>query len=172
MHKDRLLLLADYLDGSGKFAGRGVNPDKFDLGSWMVESEYYVRARKSAFLMAPEKAERILSTRRIGEPYYVNKEQDFVQPLECQTVGCAVGWAGALPEFNELGLGLMVDGRHTLYPKYVDQDGLEYSGDEAVEKFFDISFMSVDYLFYPCSYTDADRDNPKAVANRIREFVG
>lgn len=36
MYADRLLMLADYLQGVGQFEGRGVPKNKFDMNHWMA----------------------------------------------------------------------------------------------------------------------------------------
>ena len=83
----------------------------------------------------------------------------------CGTTGCAVGWACALPEFKAEGLSwngtpaLAIDGviRQTSWV--------------AVEMFFDLTYDQAHKLFDSAWYGSAQRRDPRAVSNRIREMV-
>lgn len=90
-------------------------------------------------------------------------------PVECQTAGCAVGWAVTIPEFIEQGFFLSV----FLEPVYVNVDVNNYTctGFDAVCEFFDISLQEVNKLFLDAAYKDIDKRNPLAVAKRIRSLV-
>lgn len=83
----------------------------------------------------------------------------------CRTTGCAVGWACAMPEFQEQGLcwgGFRpVFDAGKLMPYYIGWD--------AVEMFFNIGSETSDHLFDDERYDGVA--TPKDVANRIRELV-
>lgn len=88
----------------------------------------------------------------------------------CGTTACACGWATTIPEFREAGLRLekqsdyFGESFHALvYEQLKNWD--------AVELFFGISFDDACRLFYEGAYPDEDVNNPRAVADRIRDFV-
>ena len=88
-----------------------------------------------------------------------------VKTLGCGTTGCAIGWAGHIPEFNEEGFTLtesMVD----ITPSYKGVTSWT-----AVQFFFNISFDQARHLFSSTQYEDKDVNNPHAVAARIETFV-
>jgi hypothetical protein len=84
---------------------------------------------------------------------------------ECNTAGCAVGWASVL--FAHLGLSLGrwgYDG--TLAPSYG-----KHRGWLAVQEFFGVLDGEDSYLFCGSEYEAYDITTPKQVADRIRYFV-
>ena len=93
-------------------------------------------------------------------------------PNECNTVGCALGWAATIPEFKEAGLFLGSFSDDTNIPsiKY-KKLGRLYSGQKAAEKFFGISEDMFFHFFMPYSYPQDQRRNPRVVATRILNAV-
>lgn len=105
----------------------------------------------------------------------VDQSRFDMSTWSCGTQACAIGHACEIPEFRKAGLYL-----ETLYgqayPKYAEprQKYAEYSGFDAVAKFFSISLYRANKLFD----FDSDGDepisaiSPKKVAENIRNFVG
>lgn len=88
----------------------------------------------------------------------------FIKGTNCGTQCCAVGEAGMIPEFRELGLKV------TGNPRFKNAEGWQ-----AVVNFFGLnSFAEAYYLFssyeYPRAFM-APHTGPDEVAERIREFV-
>lgn len=84
---------------------------------------------------------------------------------ECNTTGCAVGWACALPEFQAQGLHW-----NRGWPALETENGRSTDW-RAVEDFFEISADEANRLFTAHSYPKTHRKDPLAVAQRIRELV-
>lgn len=83
----------------------------------------------------------------------------------CNTVGCAGGWATVL--FKKDGLEL-VDNDFTRIP-YIKYKN--YYGWAAIEYFFDIEYDDAEYLFCANSYNDRNKTTSKTVSERIKEFI-
>ncbi len=94
----------------------------------------------------------------------------------CGTTGCALGWATAIPEFQELGLYL----DHTGTPNLKGRP--ETESWKVTKEIFDLTMVEHDYLFYPeCSPPAGlrlllprgplDEANVFEVAAHIRKFV-
>lgn len=101
---------------------------------------------------------------------------DAIDPIKfdltdwrCGTTACAIGHACDIPEFKEAGLKL-AGVSYDSYP-YADPCFLRECGWDAVVSFFDINYDDAEYLFEETAYDPVDKCNPKAVSNRIREFV-
>lgn len=175
MNAKRLLMLADYLDGVGKFEGRGVpsEPGKFHLESWM--GSYLSMAgqipsvdpAREKIMRLSRKLEKAPAMRR-GRNYSGDVE---VVPIDCRTVGCACGWAATVPEFRRLGLRLMTSGTDQGYVALVKDGEVCASGVGAIEELFGIDEDEFNHLFNARAYPMHDRAKPKAVAKRIRKFV-
>ena len=171
MRVDRLIMLADYLEGKGQFANNSVPVRKFDLELWMGQYKDFLKPFKG------------LSNTEGVEPFIVRKVKrggethKILTPVECQTAGCAIGWAATIPEFNEQGLFLANRTRNdmfvpTVFPIFYDKiDKCWYKEFRALEEFFNIDTNTISILFMPDSYPLRDRRNPKKVAKRIRELI-
>lgn len=155
MHKERLLALAEYLEG--------VDPQRFNLASWASPTD-------------PDKQ---------LEQFIVRDEHDRVigyQRATCGFTACAVGHAVAVPMLREAGLGLRFQ-RMPLYgqstfaiptltvPTDIEGETQVFEDWEAVEELFDIDITDAHYLFSPDSYDYSQLRNPKVVAERIRATV-
>lgn len=120
-----------------------------------------------------ENALRIFHDRALGNSYFE------VEPVDCRTAGCALGWAATIPEFREAGLRLA-----TTTWGWVNSDGYASSAtvilvaantDEYLTcgvyvgmDLFGLTHEECELLFLPSRYTPKDAGNPKAVARRIR----
>jgi hypothetical protein len=94
----------------------------------------------------------------------------------CNTVACAAGWAGMIPEFRRRGL------KTNPSENYITLEGSEKIYALAVEKFLGLTCNEALSLFYPDSYTEEDfpdsyteEDFPdvtaQMAANKIRKLV-
>lgn len=83
----------------------------------------------------------------------------------CSTVGCAIGHAANIPEFQEEGFYLAIKGT-AMIPTYRGERDWA-----AVCEFFQINQDEADFLFKSRSYEDLNDTHPLTVAARIREFV-
>lgn len=155
MNKDRLKLLADYLEGKGKFKERGVPKEKFDLEHWMASYSYF----NNPHFNVESKAKRKKFIR-------YQKGSNAVIPVDCQTAGCAVGWAATIPEFIDQGFYLIKVTEISAAPMYDNN-----LGDNAVMRFFDINITEYSDLFLPSAYEEPTRGKPEIVGKRIREFI-
>lgn len=79
----------------------------------------------------------------------------------CHTVACAAGYAGMLPEFNEMGFHL--EGQDPFYK--------EVYGFSACSMFFGITRDEVVRLFLSSSYPGGTKTRPTTVAKRLRSCV-
>lgn len=132
----RLLKLAKKLD---------TIPDvEFNFAHWVSQDHYSF----SDFLVSQQ--ERVLVNNRV------------VLSPRCGFAGCAIGWAGSMPEFRRDGL-------------FLDDKGLPgytvYWGLEAISMFFDLDSRDTKYLFMPVGSGLGDGATPKQVAEHIRGFV-
>lgn len=84
----------------------------------------------------------------------------------CGTVGCAIGWACAMPEF--IAQGLRWDLTQPIYEKPGAPDS--FASWRAVMKFFDIPFEYAENLFGASEY-DTWNPTPADVAARITALV-
>lgn len=140
MIKKRLLALAKFL--------MGVPDTQFDLETWRKNDDY------------------------LNDDYTIvgdrTRGYQITSYPSCRTTMCAVGWGCAMPEFQKLGLRMMVnvDEFTSFYPKFKD-----FTGFDAVSEFFDISERAAKYLFDIESYDYGEPTSAKYVATRIRKFV-
>lgn len=132
----RLLKLAKKLD---------TIPDvEFNFAHWVSQDDY------SFNHLLVSQQERVLVNNRV------------VLSPRCGFAGCAIGWAGSMPEFQRDGL-------------FIDDKGLPgyatYSGIYAVSMFFDVEHFEAMHLFMPAESGLGDGATPKQVAEHIRDFV-
>lgn len=141
MNTTRLLLLADFLDT--------VAPEKFDLSSWR-------------FLGDPDDD---FDWYNNGKDYRMSVTTDEqLMDHSCGTTGCAVGWACAMPVFQQEGLQW-----RNMAPTYATTTGV-YVNWHAVEQFFDIS-EQMSCRFFDVESYGPNGNTPTSVAGRIREDV-
>lgn len=155
-------MLADYLESVGQFEGRGVPKNKFDLQLWMAT--YNKFERKFKIKADPNKDTFVHKTKKFNGITY-----NIAHPVECQTAGCAVGWATSMPEFNKLGLYLDAFEHSPIY--FDKNDKCTYYSTTAVCAFFHIDGVIFCELFLKKFYTEKQSRDPVAVAQRIREVV-
>lgn len=136
---DRLTTLAAHLDA--------VPADRFYLGTWF--------------------ANRIPTDEELHHSEYLPDSPDF-QPYDCGTVGCAIGHACWIPEFQAAGLRTS-ESRGA--PEYQTPGGLLYQHWEAVFAFFGLNEEQGLHLFSDSHYPDGGRTTPAQVAERIRAFA-
>lgn len=141
-HKyERLLRLADKLEGKGSYEKYGPIPDQhFDINSWFYTKDFYEKN--------------------------VDKVTEEITSYQCGTSACAVGWACLDPWFNERGLKAInrlgqacpsVENSSYDLPLFMLAD------------FFDISHDDVAHLFLMNRYLKSPK--PYEVALRIRILV-
>lgn len=166
MHVKRLELLAAKLESIPKH--------KFNLETWMAASNsgtirFNLKALetwdgKGAF----QTIRRDVS--RAGDPY--NATRNIVKPRECQTVGCAMGWATTMPEFRKLGLRLMAEHRDDRAVACIVKKGvITASHFNAAKEIFDFPHRIAEVLFDPSEYEHDQRDDPKYVIARIKDLI-
>lgn len=102
---------------------------------------------------------------------WVEGQPESVPSMDCGTVGCAIGLAMLLPEFQAEGLEMapMCFGYDRWVPNYCG-----YTRFSAVTAFFSIRHMEAEYLFHVAGYPRGKQrgvDGELAVAARIREFL-
>lgn len=99
-----------------------------------------------------------------------NKAPPSTLPLNCNTVGCAVGLACISGAFKREGLGWRPDdNENNIIPMYRGCGGFS-----AVRDFFDLAYDESDFLFAHDRYPKSQRRGKRgelAVAKRIRDFV-
>lgn len=105
-------------------------------------------------------------------PSFYNASKPFAFNLtvwrdECGTSACAVGFAAMDSWFQQEGLSLMLNVVRVFTPFYKSSEG-----SRAVSQFFEIDHGAAVTLFYPEKYRSVQWRDPKAVAQRIREFMG
>ena len=86
---------------------------------------------------------------------------------ECGTVGCALGWATMIPEFNEMGLKQSRRFFDEVTPVYKDKDGVETDGYDAADAFFNIGYGAARHTFCENAYHTYEM-TLKTVIGRIR----
>lgn len=150
----RLLDVADLLEGKGKFKNRAVATEKFDMST-------FLSAEDSTF-------------EKFAEAPSVEKAVE----LGCGFAACACGHAGLQPEFRRQGFfttksGEEVDGRayYSENVHYKDKTGTIYHDFEAASQFFGIVFSDAEKLFSYQERLGKKGNTPSAVAQRIRNFV-
>jgi hypothetical protein len=140
---DRLTILANHLDT--------VSKNRFYLGSWFCN--------------------RIPTDEELQAEYDPHDPSDF-RTDDCGTVGCAVGHACWMPEFNAAGLRVAAPGDFGGAPEYRPAGGATaYRHWEAVRQFFGLNGYQSYHLFSDSHYPDGGRTTPAQVAERIRAFV-
>lgn len=102
---------------------------------------------------------------------WLEGKPESVPSMDCGTVGCAVGLAMLLPEFQAEGLAMhpMSFGDDRWVPEYFG-----YHRFSAVTAFFNLTDTEAEYLFHVTSYPSGKRrgvEGELAVAARIREFL-
>lgn len=165
-------------------------PGKFDLDKWATTYDDVLYYR---YDLSEEERQNILSLQEefkaSGQPQYVrtnerlvvrteysDSEYDYekIVPYSCGTVCCAVGWACLDKKFNEEGLCLALRAialMNGLNFKQAEPFYNNKSSFNAVMDFFEISEFIADDLFLASHYKDEDTRNPKAVAERIRNYL-
>ena len=169
MNRERLTMLADYLNGVKEFKGRAPPSNKFDLELWQAPYKHF----KKEFDLkgTPKKKPFKLKTIKIGEEKY-----RMSQPNECQTAGCAIGWAATIPEFIAQGFFLAENSSRTKsnpFPCYVPPNkchSILFEFD-AIVGFFAITQEESSKLFLERYYKPNQRRQPSIVANRIKSFL-
>lgn len=117
MHKERLLRLADKLDGSGPYEKVGPVPTKkFYMGTWLDEREADLKKAK-------------------------RDKAGFITEIPCGTAACACGWAAVDPWFRKRGFKLAFSYFNTC----PDFQGVR--ADEAAKTFFDLHHGGFSELF-------------------------
>ena len=164
MKSDRLILLADFLQGRGKYLHKGLNKKKFYMGTWQQSARRLAENMGyDGQLRIPKKTKEYVKT--VGEGMaFKGTTHSSVIPIKCMTVGCAMGWATTLSEFRRAGLKLQAThlGEFAV-PEYDGEIGFY-----AASTFFDLSMPQTEYLFDPIQYTDKNSKDLDYVANRIR----
>lgn len=162
--RERLEALANLLETHD--FGEG----KFHLAGWMLSYEA-CSAMLPVFDPFREKVEARRARLHDDSKIVFHKtERGEFLPIDCKTVGCAVGWGITLiPEFREAGL------RFAATPiEITEAAGIVY-GDKtdiyAAAHFFEIHQVEAHRLFLGSSYQCHERSDPKAVAKRIRELL-
>jgi len=155
MNRKRLEKLADFLETNPLLQKKG----KFDLNTWMSS---YDMMRDSMYQKLAKKTENL--------PAFDKN----CNPIECRTVGCAMGWATTIPSFRKAGLKLQLDNDGIAEICLKTKDGY-FTEMRAAEVFFDFDqfdhYRIPELLFLPHYYLEKKRRNPKAVAKRIRELL-
>lgn len=183
----RLETLIDVLENT--------RPKKFSLDRWM---DVYSQFDENDRVFKPSKVEdeTVFDGMIVDKSveYMTDKDHDefplyTAKPMECQTAGCAMGWAAADKRFNRLGLSLAVDAEiytkksenraaltwpytpHT-YLALIDKKTKKAVTDEEViaEKLFGIKEATWRYLFYKDRYR-VENPTPKMVAKRVRLLI-
>lgn len=98
----------------------------------------------------------------MAQEHFTDEE---LPPRSCGTIGCAMGLACLLPEFQALGLKVRPSGA----PWYRDKSEFD-----AAASFFDIPRGDATFLFSGDRYEDLptrEAAGELAVANRIRQYV-
>jgi hypothetical protein len=109
MNKERLLRLADKLEGKGAYEEIGPVPTKkFKMDDWVRGDEAKLMSAK-------------------------HDKDGYLKEIPCGTAACACGWAAIDPWFRKRGFRLYTNGYSVVHPRF---DG--FGADEAVSKFFDL----------------------------------
>lgn len=138
---ERLLRLADKLEGKGPYEKYGPIPDQhFDINSWFYASNFYEKTG--------------------------NQVIEEITNYRCGTSACAVGWACLDPWFNERGLkSIDKCGQPCPFVENTSHDLPLFM----LADFFDISHYDVADLFLMNRYLKSPK--PYEVARRIRNLV-
>ncbi len=170
MKSERLILLADFLQGRGKYRRKGLKPKKFWMGTWHQSAHALSNKIEDGYCVdgMSKEAEQYIETVKRGKAFKGRAENAI--PIECKTVGCALGWAATIPEFRAAGLklhrmggGLLSDCATPYYKGAV--------GFSAATEFFDLSRDQSGYLFDPTAYGPKTVTDIDYVANRIRDIA-
>jgi len=168
MNAHRLILLADFLQGRGRYRRKGLNKKKFWMGSWQQSAHDLSGKIKEGLVdgMSEETKKYIGKTKK-GKPF--KGKANNVIPIQCKTVGCALGWAATLPELRRAGLKLV---RNEFgFEEYAVPEYKGSKGFYAAVGFFDISMNQAEYLFDPMDYGERNVRDIDYVANRIRDIA-
>jgi hypothetical protein len=150
MNSERLLRLADFLENE-------VPKHKLNMSRWMTEDRDREDRTKDAF--------------RFLGPVNEGSKVEVIEPMTCQTIGCAMGWATTIPEFKEAGLVLLGRSDSTGGSVALKISETQYLTEyDACAKFFDIRYGEAYGLFDPVAQAYCGND-PKLVAESIRKFV-
>ncbi len=170
MNSDRLTTLADFLQGRGKYRHKGLKPKKFWMGTWQQSAHGISGRMNNGYCIdgMSNTVERYIEGVTKGKAFK-GKDENVI-PVECRTVGCALGWAATIPEFRAIGLKLkLMDGglSDCATPHYKGAVGFF-----AASGFFDLSCDEAGYLFDPTTYGPKTVMDIDYVANRIRDIAG
>ena len=166
--RKRLERLATYLEE------RKFPKGKFHLNLWMGGyNSVHIPEEDAEFSRGMNKlSEAVLPDAATFE----ENEGGFITPIDCRTVGCAVGWGIAgIPSFRRAGFkfsrrGYVGGGFNSFSSAQIVYKGFE-AGDAAVAFFGlpdDDIGSTFTALFMPEAYSVKQQSNPKAVAKRIR----
>lgn len=145
MKADRLLRLADKLQGEGAYVEVGpINLEKFDLESWIGK-------------LGGERERKVVTSAILNE---------------CGTTACAIGHAMLDPWFRRRGLVPKFDpSKEMIIPTLRGTDPTRYESlFEPVAQFFEISQENAKRLFDPYYYNRFSV-TPNEVAQKIRRYV-
>lgn len=166
MNRKRLEKLADFLETD-------VPKAKFSLCMWMEDSAHISGSQCSSKLLKAARKTRNPKKDAFKVGKKLSQDYKRLEPVTCQTVGCAVGWATTIPSFKRAGLYLVNNPWYRPEEEFqvaeIFYDG--HTGFEAIENFFDLTGWEAGILFDPGDYPDSDHENPKAVAKRIRQLL-
>jgi hypothetical protein len=175
MNKERLLALADYLDG--------VKRSKFNLLSWYrlydIDLDKSIDKNNVAEVKMTKEEKKYADE---GDKFFVVKE-GF-----CKTTACALGHAAFNEDFNAQGLRVKFSafehcGKIEPGDAWVEyqpkKNGKVYVDFEAGQRFFGLSQLHASVLFGPggsiqrqlADVVDSDKITPKKYAKVIRKYV-
>lgn len=163
MHAERLLMLADYIEGKKQFKGRGIPVNQFSIELWMAPLSKF--SKKFDIQSKPKRKKFTVVKKVSAVPDEIYK---VLRPVELQTAGCAIGWAATLPEFNEQGLYLTEHSDKYYAPVYIE-NGMAYDDITSCKNFFDITLADLHNLFTDEGYKNLP--TPAMIAKKIRKYV-
>lgn len=150
----RLIDVADLLEGKGKFKNRGVANEKFNMDTFLRLED----GASDTFAQADSATKAV--------------------EMGCGFAACACGHAGLQPEFRRQGFfttksGEDFEGRTYHYEDvhYKDRNGSIHHDFDAASEFFGIVYSDAENLFSYHERLGKKGNTPSAVAKRIRDFV-
>ncbi len=98
-------------------------------------------------------------------------DDNFVEPIHCKTIGCALGWAATLPEFKRKGLKFYSETNKTNSADVIlVRKGIRYDNFSAASQVFGIDFIDAVALFSPSQYPE-DKVTKIMVADKIDQLI-